>query len=49
MLTLQEEKHLACFDEDNNLYSSYSFTLAQSLDNEDTEKRNETTIEIESF
>ena len=38
MLTLIEEKHLACFDLDHNYYASYLFTLIKDQEPEEKEK-----------
>lgn len=38
MLTLQEEKHVLCFDDRSSIYSSYLFTLERPGQNEEGEK-----------
>jgi len=40
MLNLQEEKHLACYDDHNSFYSSYQFTLEKMVEPEDNGQNN---------
>lgn len=38
MLTLDEEKHVLCFDDRSSFYSSYLFTLQKTTESEEAEK-----------
>lgn len=38
MLTLEEEKHVLCFDDRSSFYTSYLFSLQKTAESEEADK-----------